>query len=191
MIVSSSARSMCSLISFSWFTFQILLSLTIKIPAQGNFIVHPCSVYPHQHNQKGAPKLMSIISLSSHISSKLLTFLLLYKAELFLWIPTRILPQDSTSYCSCYQLSPTFSASDTALKPCSCTGILQLKQNLTCRNIATKKNGWKKSKGSWCDSQFTFDFPGADCKRTCNVEGAEMVSYCKIIFTRIKWCLKM
>lgn len=91
MTVSTSPRSMYFQISFSWFISQILLSFTIKIPAQGNLIVHPCSVCLHQRNQKGAPKLIFIISFSSHIIPKLLYFLLLYKAEPFLWTPTQIL----------------------------------------------------------------------------------------------------
>lgn len=169
---------------------QILLSFTIKIPAQGKLVFHPCSVCPHQHNQKGAPKLILIISSSSHIIPKLLYFLLLYKAESFLWTPTQILSQDSMSYCLCCQFSLAFSSHDTLLKHCSCTGISKAESDLQ-KCCYQEKMAGRNKRESWWNSQFTLDCPGAACKRTRNVEDAEMLSYCKFIFTRIKLCIKL
>lgn len=191
MTVSSSPRSMCFQISFSWFTFKILVSLTIKIPAQGNLVVHPCSVCPHQQNQKSAPKLISIISLSGHIIPKFLYFLLLYKAERFLWSPTEILSQDSMSYCLCCQLSLAFSAPDTLLrKHCSCTGMSKAESEL--QKHCHQEKWLEEIKGImvWLPVYCWLSRGSLACKRKRNVEAPEMLSYCKIIFTRIKWCIK-
>lgn len=52
--VSISPRSTCFQISlaFSWLIFHILLSLMIKIPAQGNLVTHPNTLCSHQHDQR-------------------------------------------------------------------------------------------------------------------------------------------
>lgn len=74
-ILSIFLRSTCFQISvaFSWLTSLILISLAVKIPAQGSLFSHPTTLCIHTSmTKKGAPKFSSVSRLCSHIISKLL-----------------------------------------------------------------------------------------------------------------------